>query len=57
MAQVAAFHSSNPTDPDVHHVCSRCGPGQQIPERNRVSGTGGHRRCQVCADLLQSGSC
>ena len=30
MARVSSFHSSNPSDPDVHHVCSNCPPGQQI---------------------------
>ena len=57
MAQVPAFHSSNPSDPDVHHVCSNCPPGQQIPPANKVSGTGGQRLCQVCSTMIGNGTC
>ena len=39
--KVSAYHSSNPSDPDVHHDHSDCPTGQQIPERNKASGTGG----------------
>lgn len=37
--RVPAYHSSNPTDPDVHHIYDDCVSGSQIPPRNRVDGT------------------
>lgn len=48
MSKVSPYHSSNPSDPDVYHDHSDCPTGQQIPDRNRVSGTGGYRRCTQC---------
>ena len=48
MAKVAAYHSSNPSDPDVYHDHDDCPTGQQIPTRNKVAGTGGNRRCHQC---------
>lgn len=36
--KVAAYHSSNPSDPDVYHDHDDCPTGQQIPARNRVAG-------------------
>ena len=51
MAKVPAYHSSNPTDPDVYHDHDNCPTGQQIPPRNRKSGTGGNRRCEQCINL------
>ncbi len=48
MARVPAFHSSNPSDPDVHHVCSNCHAAQHIPAANRQPGTGGNRLCLIC---------
>lgn len=50
MAKVTPYHSSNPRDPDVYHDQNDCPTGQQIPVSNRVSGTGGHRKCKHCAD-------
>ena len=57
MAEVPAFHSNNPTDPDVYHVCSNCHYGQEIPQRNKRSRTGGYRLCQYCARLKAEGGC
>lgn len=51
MTRVAAYHSSNPDDPDVHHVHSDCPPGSQIPDRNKVEGTGGYRGCEKCQQM------
>ena len=48
--KVSAYHSSNQSDPDVHHDHSDCPTGQQIPAHNRVSGTGGFPRCKQCRD-------
>ncbi|MFW7413473.1 hypothetical protein [Demequina sp. SO4-18] len=44
-------HSSNPTDPDVYHDHNDCVSGAQIPASNKVSGTGGYRKCDHCKDL------
>lgn len=49
--RVAAYHSTNPSDPDVHHVFSDCPAGQQIPAANRASGTNGWRLCKKCEDM------
>jgi len=50
MTQVAAYHSSNASDPDVYHDQDDCPTGQQIPSWNRVPGTGNLRQCKQCAD-------
>lgn len=49
--KVAPYHSSNPSDPDVYHDHSNCPSGQQIPVRNRRSGTGGYRRRRRCISM------
>lgn len=47
-----AYHSSNPSDPDVYHTHEDCPSGQQIPSVNRVEGQGtGNRLCEHCEDL------
>jgi len=51
MGKVSNYHSSNPSDPDVHHDQSTCPTGQQIPAQNKVSGTGGYRKCKQCTDM------
>lgn len=51
MSKVGAYHSTNPSDPDVHHDYDDCPSGQQIPAANRASGTGGYRRCEHCEDM------
>jgi len=51
MARVPAYHSSNLSDPDVYHDHDDCPTGKQIPSRNRVSGTGGYRKCKDCNRL------
>ena len=48
--KVAAYHSSNPSDPDVYHDYDDCPAGQQIPSWNKRSGTGGYPRCKRCID-------
>lgn len=48
--KVSPYHSSNTSEPHVHHDHSDCPTGQQIPPWNRVNGTGGLRRCEQCAD-------
>lgn len=39
MVKVSAYHSINPSDPDVYHDHSDCPTGQQIPAHNRRPGT------------------
>ncbi len=46
--KVPAYHSANPSDPDVHHDHSDCPTGQQIPRYNLRAGAGGKRRCEHC---------
>ena len=52
MARVAPFYSKQ--NPGVYHECSNCTEGNNIERKNRVSGTGGGRRCQHCNDLIKS---
>lgn len=49
--KTTAYHSSNPSDPDVYHDHSNCPSGQQIPAHNRLSGTGGYPRCGHCKNM------
>lgn len=49
--RVNPYYSSNPSDPDVHHVYDDCPTGQQIPRRNRQLGTGGNPQCKQCRDM------
>lgn len=46
--RVSAYHSSNPSDPDVHHIYDDCVSGRRIPASNRLPGTGGNRLCEHC---------
>ncbi len=48
--KVSAYHSTNPSDPDVYHVHDDCPTGQQIPASNKAQGTGGYRLCKQCSD-------
>ncbi|MFC4614436.1 hypothetical protein ACFO3K_06925 [Cellulomonas algicola] len=49
--KVAPYHSIDPTDPDVYHDHDNCPSGQQIPARNKRSGTNEYRRCQHCVQM------
>lgn len=51
MAKVSAYHSTNPSDPDVYHDHDNCPTGQQIPSYNKAPGTNGFRKCKQCTDL------
>lgn len=51
MAKVPAYHSTNPSDPDVYHDHDDCPPGSLIPAHNRASGTGGYDRCEKCVGM------
>lgn len=48
--RVSAYHSINPSDPDVHHVYDDCVAGRRIPSHNRRAGTNNWRMCDHCAD-------
>jgi hypothetical protein len=45
------YHSTNPTDPDVHHLYSDCATGQRIPAENRAEGTNGRPLCDECRQM------
>lgn len=51
MAKVYPYHSTNPSDPDVHHDHDNGPAGKQIPARNKASGTNNYRKCKRCIDL------
>lgn len=46
--RVNPYHSTNPSDPDVHHVHDDCPNGGQIPAANRSQGTSGYPLCGSC---------
>jgi len=50
MTKVTAFHSKLPGT-EVYHDQSGCTIGDNIESYNKVSGTGGLRRCLECARL------
>lgn len=49
--RVSPYHSSNATDPDVHHVHDDCPSGQQIPAWNWRSGTNNYPLCKHCKEM------
>ena len=58
MARVSPWHSINPgTSDPVYHVCTTCHMGSWITSENRREGTGGHRICQWCEELIRRGEC
>lgn len=50
MAKVATFHSKKPGT-QVYHDNSSCTEGNNIERENKVSGTGGHPKCDHCKRL------
>lgn len=50
MAKVAAFHSKL-SGTKVYHDNNQCTEGNNIERSNRVSGTGGHPKCDHCKRL------
>jgi hypothetical protein len=50
MARIPPFHSSGNQPLKVHHDDDTCPNGLSILGKNRVDGTGGHRRCAYCRD-------
>ena len=51
MAKVSPFHSTRKDDDKVHHDNNSCVDGNNIEDRYRASGTGGHPKCKRCANL------
>jgi hypothetical protein len=49
------YFSTNPTDPDVHHLLSDRPSGQQIPPENREESTNGWPLCDHCRRLAPAG--
>jgi hypothetical protein len=45
------YYSTNPTDPDVHHLYSDCPDGRRIPSDNRAEGTNGLPLCDECRSM------
>lgn len=44
-----AYHSINPSDPDVWHDNEDCPSAKQIPPQNRREGKGPYtRKCERC---------
>lgn len=55
MPTTSPFYSVNevnkPAENRVYHDNTACGPGQEVPERDRRSGTNNYRRCYDCDRL------
>jgi len=49
--RVAPYHSTDQTDPDVHHLFSDCPNGEQIPAANKKQGTNNWPMCGTCANM------
>ncbi len=50
MAKVSAFHSKLPGT-TKYHDNNQCTEGNNIESSNRVSGTGGFKKCDHCGRL------
>ena len=53
MSKVPAFHRDRPGE--KYHDNNKCGPGTEIKQADRVSGTGNYPHCEKCADLNSKG--
>jgi hypothetical protein len=55
MPQIPNFYSVSeiikPINMRCHHDNDQCGPGKEIPLRDRRKGTGGYRLCDDCRQL------
>jgi len=55
MPRVASFHSNHPNTTHYHNN-SKCGPGSEIPRKNKKPGAGSHNKlCKDCAKLDSEG--
>jgi hypothetical protein len=50
MAKVSPFHSKL-SGTEVYHDNNACAEGNNIESGNRLSGTGGLKKCSTCKDL------
>ena len=53
MPKVSPFHRDRAGE--KYHDNSECGPGGEIPHKDRKPGTGGKPHCEVCQDLNRRG--
>lgn len=51
MAKTSPWHSTRPDDKKVHHNNTSCTEGNNIEQKYRKDGTGGHPLCKRCEDL------
>jgi hypothetical protein len=60
MTLVPAFYSLNeihkPATHRVYHNNNACPPGRDIPQKERLLGTGSYRLCEDCNKLNAKGS-
>ena len=54
MVELQPWHT---VDIHVHHVCSNCPIGREIPSQYRIPGHGAKPRCPKCVELLSFGIC
>jgi hypothetical protein len=45
---VKPFHSKNR---DIYHDNNKCGAANEIPDHDKVKGTGNYRQCKNCKKL------
>ncbi len=50
MAIINAFYSKHPRA-QRYHTSTKCGPGSEIPKKNKMQGRGGLKHCTECAKL------
>jgi len=53
MPTIAPFHRNR--EGEKYHDNSKCGPGSEIPQKDRVSGKGGKPHCEHCEKLNAEG--
>ena len=53
MPKAAAWHRDRPGE--TYHDNTRCGPGSEIPQKDRKPGTGGKPHCSECERLNREG--
>ena len=54
MPYKSPWHSNSPKE-FRHHNNSACGPGSEIPEKNKVAGTGNFPLCVDCTKANRDG--
>ncbi len=54
MARKSPWHAAGSA---VYHECTNCTEGNNIETGNKISGTGGGRRCSRCSKLISQNNC